>query len=110
MGNWSCGVSNYAHKYWPLLFQISRSENEEAAQELLRVAIKFVEDCDDAQVTIILADGGKAILAAISQISQDRTEKLSEEFKLWLRRCFAHVIRMGMTQGGGKRGGKGVLP
>ena len=76
------GVSDYAHKYWPLVFQIARSENEEAAQQLLRAAIKLVEDCDDAQVTIILADGGKAILAAISQISQDCTEKSSEEFKL----------------------------
>ena len=63
----------------------------------MRVAIELVKDCDDAQVIDILANGGTTILAAINQISQDRTEKLSEKFNFWLRRYIAHVIRMEMT-------------
>ena len=52
------------------------------------------------QVTAVLVDGGLAINTAFSRSSKDH----GEGFKIWLRCCFAHVIRMGMTHGGGKRG------
>ena len=78
---------------------------------------KIVEDCNEeddqdtfTQVTEILVGGGTAIFAAINRISQNHKKESDEEFKIWLRHCFAHVIRMGTTHGGRNRGGKGLLP
>ena len=58
------------------------------------------------QVMTVLADGGASINAAINRISRD----CGDGFKIWLRCCFAHVIRMGMTRGKHKRGGKDLSP
>ena len=111
------GVSDYNHKYWGLAFQISDSENKQAVWELLQFALYCVENVHEletndivsqAQVTHVLADGGEAIRSAIEQQSNERYDAGGQ--RLALRRCFAHVIRMGMTRGGGIRGGKGSLP
>ena len=55
-----------------------------------------------------MADGSTAIASAIQGLSGMRTGE-TDEYKLELRCCFAHVIRMGGTRGGGIRGGKGSL-
>ena len=75
---------------------------------------KNVEDCDEeddrntfTQVYKICIGRGTAVFAAINRISQNCTKESDEEFKIWLRLYFAHVIRMGTTHGGQKRGGKG---
>ena len=120
------GFSDLSHFYWPLFYQISVSENQEAVYQLLSTTINFIEyisqcqaaestDMSDqgqiATVNVVLADGGTAILAAINQINNEiKTLSKNEERGLVLRRCFAHVIRMGFTRGGGYRGGKGSLP
>ena len=107
------GVSDYNHRYWPLAFQIAKSENKEAVHDLLKFASYMVEHSyeegeEQPQVTHVLADGGEAINRAIDMLSEERLS--GEEYQLFLRRCFAHVIRMGGTRGGGHRGGKGSLP
>jgi hypothetical protein len=62
------------------------------------------------------------LIAAVEKLSKERSiaaqlsvgddEVFDENHSLviLLRRCFAHVIRMGFTRGGGYRGGRGSLP
>ena len=110
------GVSDYEHKYWPLAFQVAKSENKDAVVQLLENGICLVENAcyihdqlatgiENARVTKIMADGGVAIASGISSLNDRR----QEGFDIDERRCFAHVIRMGFTRGGGIRGGKGSL-
>ena len=89
------GVSEYTHKYFPLVCQISHTENESAVISMFQCAIDLVERLDRkeikpvyALVDKILADGGTAIEAGVNSISSKR------EFEILLRRCFAHVTRM----------------
>ena len=85
------------------------------------------------QVSTLLSDGGTAVLSDIDKINKERS--LIGKKVIKKRRCFAHVIRMpnkkgtngykaikkrrcfahfilmlNSTKGGGKRGGKGLLP
>ena len=101
------GVSDYKHKYWPLAFQIADSENKEAVYEMLNFAVHCVENVHEleedeelrvqAQVTHVLADGGEAIRREIEQKSNERSA--TDGHQICPRRCFVHVIRMGMTRG-----------
>jgi hypothetical protein len=117
------GVSDFNHKYWLLVFQIALSENEGAVYEMLDLAVHFAENVHllpleedeelltPATVTQVLADGGEAIRAAVEKLSDERCEgDDANQFAILIRRCFAHIIRMGFTRGGGYRGGKGSLP
>ena len=106
-------MSDYNHKYWPLAFQIADSENKEAVYEMLNFDVHCVKNvyeleedeelCVQAQVTHMLVDGGKAIRCAVEKKSNEQSA--TDGHQIFLRRCFVHVIRMGMTREGGYRGG-----
>ena len=94
------GVSDYHHKYWPLVYQITKSENERHATSLFQQAVALINACMSGAVRTILADGGTALNAAITKLPGNIVR----------RRCFTHNTCMGNTRSGSKRGGKGLLP
>lgn len=100
------GISDCHHKYWPLVYSVTPSEDKDSCVRVLNNAINLVED-NGGLVSTLLSDGGGAILSAIDQINSER--QLAGKPIIKKRRCFAHNIRMPHTKGGGKRGGQGSL-
>ena len=85
------------------------SENEETATTLFQTATDMIEKDGSASVDTFLIDGGTALLAATKKVCSSTNVDINA-VGIPRRRCFAHNTRMGMTRGGGKRGGKGSLP
>ena len=75
-------------------------ENEVLATILFKHAQRSVESHRSGVVWAALVDGGCALESDVKSLPGVTTR----------RRCFAHCTRMGLTRGGGKRGGKGSLP
>ena len=95
------GISDFNHKYWPIAFMVSESENAEACELLLNTAIDMIEGGDGSnckgKVSTLLSDGGGAILSSIDKINEERVHSGKAAIKK--RRCFAHNIRMPNTKG-----------
>ena len=112
LANWlvgHVGSSDWNHVYWPLLYQIAMSKNEDTATTLFQTATDMIEKDGSASVDTFLIDGGAALFAATKNIRSSKNIDINV-VGVPRRRCFSHNIRMGMTRGGGKRGGKGSLP
>jgi GNAT superfamily N-acetyltransferase len=91
------GVSDFLHRYWPMVYVVSKSENKEFATKLMEKAIQILQDAG-ANPRVGLVDGGKALIEALKDLAQE------------IRSCHAHVVRLPGSRGGGKRGSKGSLP
>lgn len=120
------GTSDLNHRYWLLGSILCLSENTSNALKLLSRGEKLIEAAGGL-VTKGLIDGGKALISAVEQSNASRTRRIREgnlvisndlllasdgllEFlEIFVRRCFAHIVRMPNTRGGGKRGSKGSL-
>ena len=74
-------------------------ENEIAATLLFKRAHTSIHNHGPGVVETCLVDGGRALDCAVNSLPGVKR-----------RRCLAHSTRMGLTRGGGKRGGKGSLP
>ena len=114
------GSSDWRQTYWPLLYQVATSESEDTAAPIFQTALDVIETEGRVCVSNVLVDGGRALESASKNLISRKavhgtvaptSHLTSAETKgAPLRRCFAHVIHMGNTRGGGKRGGKGCLP
>ena len=110
------GVSCLKHVYWLLAIQIAMAECEKTATPLLEASVQVIHDKTDKVVSNVLADGGTALSCAIKKVAEKRTSRADvaeftvEVGNIYIRRCFTHCSRFGLTRGGGKRGGKGSLP
>ena len=95
------GLSDMNHKYWPIAFMVSESENTEACEMLLNTAIDMIEGRDGqnaiGRVSTVLSDGGGAIHSSIDKINEERVH--NGKTVIEKRRCFAHNIRMPNTKG-----------
>lgn len=100
------GVTDCNHKYWPLMYIVSPSENKDACKKLLLESIEMLEE-NNCKVSVLLSDGGEAILRAINDINESR--QICGLNGVKKRRCFAHVVRLPGMRGGGKRGSLGSL-
>ena len=74
-------------------------ENQETATLIFKRAKKNIDENGPGDTKACLVDGGKAIDSAVASLDD-----------VSRRRCRTHSTRMGLTRGGGKRGGKGSLP
>ena len=74
-------------------------ENEETAKKLFQRAFNSIQSHGSGVVRTALIDGGRALESAVKSLPG-----------VIRRRYFAYCTRMGLTRGGGKRGGKGSLP
>ena len=67
LANWlvgHVGSSDWNHVYWPLLYQIAMSENEDTATTLFQTATDMIEKDGSASVDTCLIDGVTALFAA----------------------------------------------
>jgi hypothetical protein len=103
------------------------SENTSNALKLLSHGEKLIEAAGGLVTKGLIDDGGKALISVVEQSNASRTRRIREgdlvirndlllasdgllEFlEIFVRRCFAHIVRMPNTRGGGKRGSKGSL-
>ena len=98
------GISDFFHRYWPVLFVCCDGENQINAFRCLRVASEMI-DANDGELEFIMVDGGTALKAAIDELNCSRLEKHLVE--VILKACFTHNARMPGTRGGGKKGANG---
>ena len=82
-----------------MLNTFNTGENEQSATILFKRAHHSIHNHGSGVVRTALIDGGRALESAVKSLPG-----------VTRRRCFAHCTRMGLTRGGGKRGGKGSLP
>jgi len=55
------GVSDFAKRYWPLVYIVAQSEKESSATTLLGFTVDLIKCAGGGNVNVIMADGGKAI-------------------------------------------------
>ena len=71
MANWvvgHVGSSDWNHRYWPLLYQIALTENEQVATEMFQYAINVIEEDSKGDIDDLLVDGGTALEATAKML------------------------------------------
>jgi hypothetical protein len=108
-----CGFSDLIHRYFILVMDISKSENQHSAGRLLQRALHMLNELD-GDCNWVLVDGGKALNTAINNANRERMENASTTGRVVInimkRACFAHMMRLPRSRGGGNRGADGSIP
>ena len=92
-----CGIDDFAHRQWPTTFIICHTENAGTALKVMKRMVDLINADLNGSTDKALIDGAGALKAAC------------KELNLSPRSCFAHIMRLPLTRGGGKVGSKGSL-
>ena len=108
-----CGFSDLIHRYFILVMDLSKSENQHSAGRLLERALHMLNELG-GDCNWVLVDGGKALNTAIDNANKRRMENASATggvvINIMKRACHAHMTRLPRSRGGGNRGAEGSIP
>jgi len=93
----TCGVDDFGRKQYLTSFCIFPYENAEDAEKLMRATVERIDADERAKRDKALIDGAGAL------------KKAARALLLRVRSCHAHIVRLALRRGGGKRGSKGSL-
>ena len=93
----TCGVDDFGRKQYLTSFCICPYENAEDAEKLMRATVERIDADERAKRDKALIDGAGAL------------KKAARALRLRVRSCHAHIVRLALRRGGGKRGSKGSL-
>ena len=93
----TCGVDDFKRKDWLTSFCVCPAEDAEMAEKVMRATVVRIDADARARRDKALIDGAGAL------------KKAARALLLKVRECHAHIVRMALRRGGGKRGSKGSL-
>lgn len=93
----TCGVDDFGRKQYLTSFCICPYENAADAEKLMKATVDRIDADIRAKRDKALIDGAGAL------------KKAARALLLRVRSCHAHIVRLALRRGGGKRGSKGSL-
>ena len=93
----TCGIDDFKRKDWLTSFCVCPAEDAEMAEKLMRATVVRIDADSRAKRDKALIDGAGAL------------KKAARALLLKARGCHAHIVRLALRRGGGKRGSKGSL-
>lgn len=93
----TCGVDDFKRKDWLTSFCVCPAEDAVMAEKVMRATVVRIDADSRARRDKALIDGAGAL------------KKAARALLLKVRECHAHIVRMALRRGGGKRGSKGSL-